>query len=85
MKDEKRAHDLVRNLPTRMLKSFDQNKFNILKDKAFHYDESSYLELINMNIKKNMIPSLCIEQMDRKSSNKTNMLTFSCSPFVERF
>lgn len=34
MKDKMRAHDLVMNLPSRMLKNLDQNKLNLLNDKT---------------------------------------------------
>ncbi|KAL4480342.1 hypothetical protein ABPG74_020858 [Tetrahymena malaccensis] len=50
IKDERRAHNLAMNLPSRMLKSFDQNKFDLLNDKAFHYNKQTYQELISKKL-----------------------------------
>ncbi|KAL4480341.1 hypothetical protein ABPG74_020857 [Tetrahymena malaccensis] len=54
LRDQKRAHNLVMNLPSRMLRSFDKNKFDLLNDKAFYYDEQTYLQLIKQNQNNNL-------------------------------
>ena len=46
MKEEKRVKDLVLNLPSRMLKKLDENKFSLLNDKSYYYDENTYIPLI---------------------------------------
>jgi hypothetical protein len=46
MKEEKRVKDLVLNLPSRMLKQLDGNKFSLLNDKSYYYDENTYIPLI---------------------------------------
>ncbi|KAL4480340.1 hypothetical protein ABPG74_020856 [Tetrahymena malaccensis] len=50
MKDQKRIHDLVMNLPTRMLKSFNQNKFDLLDDRSYFYNEDTFLDSISNGV-----------------------------------
>ncbi|EAR93586.2 cation channel family protein (macronuclear) [Tetrahymena thermophila SB210] len=81
LKDQRRAHNLVMNLPSRMLRSFDKNKFDLLNDKAFHYDEQTYLQLINQhNINNNNLQnnsSLTQEPKNQDKNRQSQSLTSS--------
>ncbi|KAL4480343.1 hypothetical protein ABPG74_020859 [Tetrahymena malaccensis] len=39
MKNQQRAHDIVKNLPSRMYKNFDKTKFDLLNDQSSFYEE----------------------------------------------
>ncbi|EWS74973.1 cation channel family protein (macronuclear) [Tetrahymena thermophila SB210] len=72
LRDQKRAYNLVMNLPSRMLRSFDKNKFDLLNDKAFHYDEKTYLQLINQNnINNNNLQNNISQTQEPKNQDKT--------------
>ncbi|KAL4480344.1 hypothetical protein ABPG74_020860 [Tetrahymena malaccensis] len=51
MKDRIRAQNLVKNLPSRMLKNLDQNKFNLLGDKTYN-DQQIHIQQIALNDKR---------------------------------
>ncbi|EWS74975.1 cation channel family protein (macronuclear) [Tetrahymena thermophila SB210] len=81
-KDERRAHYLAMNLPSRMLKSFDQNKFDLLNDKAFHYNKQTYDELISeKRIFKSHSTS---KQSDTKYGEQSNSINQSAFLSIEK-
>lgn len=49
MKNQRRAHELVMNLPSRMIKSFNQKKFALLDDKSYIFDDKFFKESILYN------------------------------------
>ncbi|KAL4505999.1 hypothetical protein ABPG72_013760 [Tetrahymena utriculariae] len=87
MKDQKRIHDLVMNLPTRMLKSFNQKKFDLLNDRSYFYNEDTFLDQISngVNNKRKSLKikniSLFLEQSkdDDESKDVDNNLEDECN------
>ncbi|KAL4480339.1 hypothetical protein ABPG74_020855 [Tetrahymena malaccensis] len=78
LKNKKRANKLVNNLPSRMLKSFDENKFNYLNDKSYVYDQL-FFQLSIQNIQNTSTKS---ENRSQKSEEKSEFLCDS-PPFKQ--
>ncbi|KAL4505997.1 hypothetical protein ABPG72_013758 [Tetrahymena utriculariae] len=79
---ERRAHSLSMNLPSRMLKSFDQNKFDLLNDRAYHYNKQTYPELISQ---KQVYQSLNqSKQCDTKYGDRSNSINQSSFQFTQK-
>ncbi|KAL4505998.1 hypothetical protein ABPG72_013759 [Tetrahymena utriculariae] len=86
LRDQKRAHNLVMSLPSRMLRSFDKRKFDLLNDKAFHYDEQTYLQLINQkNNVQNHNTSLTQDPKNLDKTGQSQSLNSSYSRYNNYF
>ncbi|EAR93588.2 cation channel family protein (macronuclear) [Tetrahymena thermophila SB210] len=80
MKDRIRAQNLVKSLPSRMLKNLDQNKFNLLGDKTYNDEQihvqqiALYDKRVKLEKKQQTIKQLTQTQNISQNSNIMNKL-----------
>ncbi|EAR93587.2 cyclic nucleotide-binding domain protein (macronuclear) [Tetrahymena thermophila SB210] len=76
MKNQQRAHDIVKNLPSRMYKNFDKTKFDLLNDRSSFYEEivkdqrkPSHYQLETQKVQLHM-PSIVLQKACSPEFNK---------------